>query len=215
MMKISQVGINLIKQFEGCQLKAYKCPAGVWTIGFGHTGTVNGVKVGQGMTITQCKAEQLLRDSLDARYEPSVRKLGDMNQNQYDALVCFCYNLGPAIFKGSLLTAINKRDWQDVARQMKLYNKARVNGVLTELKGLTRRRNAEAELLLKPMPVAPPPPQGEEELITKVEIILNGKKKTVEAINKDGFNYIKLRDLQDEKIEVAYKNNTPTVDVKG
>lgn len=212
-MKISQVGINLIKQFEGCSLTAYKCPAGVWTIGFGHTGTVNGVKVGQGMTINQSKAEQLLLDSLDARYEPSVRKLGEMNQNQYDALVCFCYNLGPAIFKGSLLTAITKRDWQDVARQMKLYNKARVNGVLTELKGLTRRRNAEADLLLKPMPVAPTP-QGKEEVITKVEIILNGKKKIVEAINKDGFNFIKLRDLQDDKIQVDY-DKLPIVKVKG
>lgn len=150
-MKISQVGINLIKEFEGCYLKAYKCPAGVWTIGFGETGKVNGKPVGAGMVITQQQAEDLLRNSLNARYEPSVRKLGEMNQNQYDALVSFCYNLGPHIFKGSLLAAINKRDWNDVARQIKKYNKAKVNGVLTELRGLTRRRKAEADLLLKPV----------------------------------------------------------------
>ncbi|MDA3731420.1 lysozyme [Niameybacter massiliensis] len=150
-MKISKVGINLIKEFEGCQLKAYKCPAGVWTIGIGHTGTVDGKQICVGMTITQEKAEQLLRECLEKRYEPPVRKFSGLNQNQYDALVSFCYNLGPGIFKGNLLNAINAKDWNDVAIQIRLYNKARVNGVLTELKGLTRRRDAEAELFLKPV----------------------------------------------------------------
>lgn len=150
-MKISKVGIDLIKEFEGCQLKAYKCPAGVWTIGIGHTGAVDGKPVCAGMTITQQKAEELLSECLEKRYEPAVRKFNGLNQNQYDALVSFCYNLGPGIFKGNLLNAINAKDWNDVARQMRLYNKARVNGVLTELKGLTRRRNAEAELFLKPV----------------------------------------------------------------
>lgn len=150
-MKISKVGIDLIKEFEGCQLKAYKCVAGVWTIGIGHTGNVDGKAICSGMTITMEKAEQLLSNSLESRYEPAVRKFKGLNQNQYDALVSFCYNLGPGIFKGTLLDAINKKDWQDVARQMKLYNKARVNGVLTEVKGLTRRRNAEANLFLKPV----------------------------------------------------------------
>lgn len=149
-MKISKTGLNLIKEFEGCRLVAYKCPAGVWTIGIGHTGNVDGKLVGAGMKITQAKAEELLATSLDARYEPSVRKLGDLNQNQYDALVSFCYNLGPGIFKGSLLSAITKQDWDSVAEQMLMYNKARVNGVLTELAGLTRRRKSEVRLLLRP-----------------------------------------------------------------
>ncbi|WP_410496505.1 lysozyme [Cellulosilyticum sp. ST5] len=147
--KISQVGINLIKQFEGCQLKAYKCPAEVWTIGIGHTGTVDGKPVAAGMTITMQKAEQLLADSLEKRYEPAVRKLGDLNQNQYDALVSFCYNLGPGIFKGRLLTAIKDKDWCNVADQLLLYNKA-AGKVLA---GLTRRREAEARLFLKPVAV--------------------------------------------------------------
>lgn len=194
-MKISQNGINLIKEFEGCQLKAYKCPAGVWTIGFGHTGTVDGVPVQAGMTITQKKAEVLLRESLNARYEPSVRKFTWLNQNQYDALVSFAYNLGPAIFKGSLLDAIVTKDYKDVARQIKLYNKATVNGVLTELAGLTRRRKAEADLFLK---------EADDEVVKKLTIELNGVVKDVDAIEKDGTNYIKLRDIQDKSISVDF-----------
>lgn len=150
-LKISETGINLIKQFEGCQLKAYKCPAGVWTIGWGTTEPVNGVKPHQGMVITQAQADQLLINHLKT-YENAVNKLGvSLNQNQFDALVSFCYNLGTGIFKGNLITAIKGGNWSNVASQMLLYNKARVGGILTELKGLTRRRQAESELFLKPV----------------------------------------------------------------
>lgn len=150
-MNISEKGLNLIKEFEGCYLKAYKCPAGVWTISYGVTGAVDGVPIHKGMTITKQKAEELLVQKLKP-YINAVNQLGmTMNQNQYDSLVSFCYNLGTGIFTGSLLKSIKSKNWDDVARQMKLYNKAKVNGVLTELKGLTRRRNAEAELLLTPI----------------------------------------------------------------
>jgi lysozyme len=145
-MKISQKGIALIKSFEGCYLKAYKCPASVWTIGYGTTEPINGVAIHDGMTITQEQAEEALTNHLK-RYENAVNNLGvQFNQNQFDALVSFCYNLGTGIFKGSLLTAIKANDWQSVASQMLLYNKARVNGELTVLKGLDRRRKAEVAL---------------------------------------------------------------------
>lgn len=171
-MKISKTGINLIKEFEGCYLTAYKCPAGVWTIGIGHTGTVDGKQIYKGMTITQAKAEQLLSECLENRYEPAVRKLCDLNQNQYDALVSFCYNLGPNIFTGNLLSAIKAKNWTSVADQILLYNKARVNGILTELKGLTRRRKAERELFLTPIKVQI---EEDKELANAVsKIILNG-----------------------------------------
>lgn len=202
-MKISKVGINLIKEFEGCYLKAYKCPAGVWTIGIGHTGTIDGKPVCAGMTITQEKAEQLLSECLEKRYEPAVRKFTGLNQNQYDALVSFCYNLGPGIFKGNLLSAINAKDWNSVANQMLLYNKARVNGVLTELKGLTRRREAERKLFLKEA----------EEVVKKVTIKLNGVEKNVDAIEKDGHNYVKLQDLRDGMIDIGY-DSMPIIEVK-
>lgn len=172
-MKISQAGINLIKEFEGCYLTAYKCPAGIWTIGIGHTGSVDGKQIHEGMTITQQKAEQLLSEYLEERYEPAVRKLGvEFNQNQYDALVCFCYNLGPGIFNGNFLSAIKARNWTSVAEQMLLYNKARVNGTLTVLNGLTRRRKAERELFLTPVKVVIEEDQALANAVSK--IILSG-----------------------------------------
>lgn len=143
-MKISKVGIDLIKSFEGCSLKAYRCPAGVLTIGYGCT-----VGVKEGQVITQAQADKMLLDEL-SRFEKAVNKLGvEFNQNQFDALVSFCYNLGTGIFTGSLLTAIKNKNWTSVASQMLLYNKARVNGKLTVLKGLDRRRKAEVELFKK------------------------------------------------------------------
>lgn len=148
--KVTQEGIDLIKQFEGCSLKAYLCPANVWTIGYGTTGSVDGVPIKSGMTITQSKAELLLMEDLNnSKYSRAVDSLNVDNQNQYNALISFCYNLGSGIFTGSLLAAIKSKNWEDVAGQMLLYNKARVNGVLQPLNGLTRRRKAEADLLLK------------------------------------------------------------------
>lgn len=168
-MKISETGIKLIKQFEGCYLKAYLCPANIWTIGWGTTEAVNGIKPHQGMVITQQQADQLLINHLK-RYEDAVNKLNvSMNQNIFDALVSFCYNLGTGIFTGSLLSSIKAKNWNDVARQMKLYNKARVNGVLTELKGLTRRRVAESELLLKEVVISN---QEDKELADAVSKII-------------------------------------------
>ena len=90
-MRTSQNGINLIKSFEGCRLAAYKCAAGVPTIGYGHTA---GVKMGQ--TITQMQAESYLKDDL-MKYETKVMKYYDkyrFNQNEFDALVSFAYNIG-------------------------------------------------------------------------------------------------------------------------
>ncbi len=148
--KVSKNGINLVKKYEGCKLTAYKCPAGVTTIGYGHTGPIDGKALTMSTKITQAKAEELLIHSLNGSYAQSVNNLKNIkNQNEFDALVSFAYNLGAGIFKGNLLAAINSGNKQEVARQMRLYNKARVNGVLTELPGLTKRRQEEAELFLK------------------------------------------------------------------
>lgn len=213
MMNISNNGLALISEFEGCRLEAYRCPAGVWTIGIGHTGTVDGKKISAGMTITKEKAQKLLDDSLENRYEPAVRKLGPMNQNQYDALVSFCYNLGPGIFKGSLLTAIQRGDWDDVARQMKLYNKATVNGEKVVLKGLTRRRNAEAELLLTPVKEEV---KEVKHVVVQTKVEVNGRLRTVNAIKEGGQYFVKLRDLADDAICVDYdaSKKIPTIKTK-
>lgn len=139
-MKISDDGIKLIRQFEGCRLDAYKCPAGVWTIGYGHTGDVR-----QGQKITAAQAEAYLRVDLE-KFEKRVEKYSryKWNQNEFDALVSFAYNAGSI----DQLTNKGKRNRQEIAEAIPKYNKAEVNGVKKVLPGLTRRRQAEQELFL-------------------------------------------------------------------
>ena len=141
-MKISSKGVSLIKSFEGCRLKAYKCPAGVWTIGYGHTA---GVKSGD--TITQETADDYLRNDL-AKYEKAVMNYDGIyhfNQNQFDALVSFTYNCGVGNLKN--LTQSGKRTLAQISTKLPLYNKA--GGVV--LRGLQRRRAAEKELFDTPI----------------------------------------------------------------
>ena len=138
-MRTSQNGINLIKQFEGCRLKAYKCAAGVPTIGYGHTA---GVYMGQ--TITQTQAESFLKDDL-LKYEKLVLKYNskyNWNQNEFDALVSFCYNIGSI----DGLTAKGTRTKKEIANKILAYNKA--NGKV--LAGLNQRRKKENTLFLTP-----------------------------------------------------------------
>lgn len=137
-MRTLQNGINLIKQFEGCRLTAYKCAAGVWTIGYGHTA---GVKAGQ--KITQVQAESFLKDDL-IKFEKLVEKYDaryHWNQNQFDALVSFAFNIGNI----DQLTANGTRDIKTIAQKILQYNKAAGK----TLPGLTERRKAEQALFQK------------------------------------------------------------------
>lgn len=135
-MKTSQKGIDLIKSFEGCRLLAYKCPADVWTIGYGHT---KGVKPGDRITVAQ--AEQYLKEDL-TKYEKEVDKYGkyNWNQNEYDALVSFALNIGSI----HQLTANGTRTKEQIANKIPEYRKA--SGKI--LAGLERRRAAERKLFL-------------------------------------------------------------------
>lgn len=138
-MNISQEGLSLIKKFEGCELEAYKCAAGVWTIGYGST---KGVK--QGDTISQEDADKLLLHEMK-EYETYVNDMVnvDLTQNQFDALVSWVFNLGPANLAAStLLKVLNAKDYEGVPAQIKRWNKA--GGKV--LQGLIRRREAEALL---------------------------------------------------------------------
>lgn len=138
-MKTSLEGINLIKHFEGCELEAYKCPAGVWTIGYGH---IKGVQ--QGDVITEQQADDMLVEELE-EYENYIHNLVScpLNQNQFDALVSWVYNLGSSNLQAStLLKVLNAGDYAGVPAQMLRWNKA--GGKVLE--GLTRRRQAEADL---------------------------------------------------------------------
>ena len=138
-MEISQEGLSLIKKFEGCKLEAYKCAAGVWTIGYGSTNDVE-----KGMKISQERADMLLLEDVDV-FEEAVNKLVEvpLEQNQFDALISWTFNLGPTNLKNStLLKVLNNKDYDGVPAQIKRWNKA--GGKV--LQGLIRRREAEALL---------------------------------------------------------------------
>ena len=151
-MKVSNQLIDALKKFEGCKLKAYKCPAGVWTIGYGST-----KKVYSGLTITYPEAEKRLRDDL-AVFETFVNTIPEINtQGKFDALVDFCFNVGIANFKGSTLYKYIKahKPIEDIQAEFKKWDKAtqKVKNPKTgvwekkkvTLKGLTDRRVWEAE----------------------------------------------------------------------
>ena len=138
-MNISKEGLSLIKKFEGCELEAYKCAAGVWTKGYGSTKDVK-----EGDTLTQEEADDLLLHEM-SEYEGYINEMVTTNlkQNQFDSLVSWVFNLGPANLKAStMLKVLNLGNLEGVPEQMKRWNKA--NG--KTLDGLIRRRKAEALL---------------------------------------------------------------------
>lgn len=142
-MHISEKGLKIIKSFEGCRLTSYKCPAGVITVGYGHTGSYKGKPLRLGMSITQQEAEELLKQDL-TRYENYVNSLNRVfNQHEFDAMVSFCYNCG----LGSLQMLCKNRTNKQIGEAIVLYNKA--GGKVLE--GLTRRRKAEQELFFTPV----------------------------------------------------------------
>lgn len=141
--EVGKAAIALIKEFEGCKLVAYQDVVGVWTIGYGWTGLVGGKKICKGMKITQAQADSLLKKGLTS-YIANVNKYQvkyNWNQNQFDALVCFAYNIGSI----DGLTAKGTRSNAEIAAKFEAYNKA--GGKVYN--GLTRRRKAEKALFLK------------------------------------------------------------------
>lgn len=143
-MKISNVGLELVKHFEGKHLKGYLCPANVPTIGYGHTGLVDGRPIKIGMIITEEKADELLRQDMN-KFEKAVESLVKvpLTQNQFDALVSFSFNVGSgALRKSTLLRLLNNGQYDEVPNQLMRWNK----GGGRVLAGLTRRRRSEGHL---------------------------------------------------------------------
>lgn len=139
-MVTSEKGLNLIKSFEGLKLTAYRCPAGKWTIGYGHT---KGVK--KGMYISEEVATHFLIEDVQ-RVEPVINSYDDIyhwTQNEFDALASFAFNCGIGNLKK--LLKYGQRTKSQIADAILLYNKA--NGRV--LRGLIRRRKAERELFVK------------------------------------------------------------------
>lgn len=139
-MEISRKGIDLIKKFEGCRLKAYRCSAGVPTIGYGNTYYEDGTKVKLGDRITQERAEKLLNELVKKYYHQHT----NITQNQFNAITSFCYNVGNGNYNKSTLKKkllVNPND-PTIRSEFMKWNKAAGK----ELLGLTRRRQAEADL---------------------------------------------------------------------
>ena len=199
-MKINKEGLELIKSFEGCRLVAYddlqpnktithvSQVKGTLTIGYGHTA---GVTVG--MVISQAQAENMLKSDM-AKYEKYVTdnvKI-TLNENQFSALVSFCYNCGV----GNLRTLVRNRTAEQIAEAMLLYNKAGGN----VLKGLVRRREAERKLFLKPV-------SASKVLKTNEEVakeVLAGKwgngAERKNKLTKAGYNYATIQAIVNDLV---------------
>jgi len=142
--RMSDKGIKLLQQFEGFRTNAYQCSAGVWTIGWGHTSAAGAPKVRKGMVITRQEAEVILRRDLK-QYEDAVRKhvKVKLTQDEFDALVSFCFNIGTNGFAASsVVRYINTGRKHLVGAGLAMWVKA---GGKTS-KGLVARRKMEADL---------------------------------------------------------------------
>jgi lysozyme len=145
-MKISEQGLALIKRFEGLRLSAYRCPSGVWTIGYGHTGGVAGDDM-----IDEAGADAYLREDV----KMAVAAINDLlivplTQNQFDVLVSFTFNCGVgALRKSTLLRLLNTDNYDAVPDQLMRWTKGAGGKILP---GLILRRKAEVELWNQEVP---------------------------------------------------------------
>lgn len=200
-MKINKEGLELIKSFEGCRLVAYddlqpnktithiSQVKGTLTIGYGHTA---GVTVGQ--VISQTQADNMLKSDM-AKYEKYVTdnvKI-TLNENQFSALVSFCYNCGV----GNLRTLVRNRTAEQIANNIPLYNKAKGQ----VLKGLVRRREAERKLFLTPVKGGVAVAKTNEEIAKEV---LAGKwgngAERKNKLTKAGYNYATIQAIVNELV---------------
>lgn len=135
---------RLIKKYEGCKLEAYKCPAGIWTIGWGNTYLKDGTKVDWGMKISQEYADELLNMYIEKNIIPTINDIGQkLTEGQKEALASLIYNWGRKGFLNSkLYQAIRKKDYKQVIKEWDL-------GFINDLKGIYKRRTEELFLFIK------------------------------------------------------------------
>lgn len=145
-LRINEAGLDIIKESEGLRLEAYNYN-GQWLIGYGHAATAKA-----GMTITEAQAEQLLRADV-RNSEDAVRRMVTVpiNENQFSAMVSLAYNLGSGGFSNtSVLERLNDGNTKGAADAFLRYNRARINGTLTAIQHLTKRRGQERTLFITP-----------------------------------------------------------------
>lgn len=149
-MSVNKATLDLIKQYEGCKLTAYQDIVGIWTIGYGTTAAADlGIIPSRGLTITQERAEDLLRQGVD-KFAATVDAMvtTKVNQNQRGAIICLSYNIGPNAFaKSTVLRELNAGNFDKAAAAFRMWNKA--GGEV--IKGLVNRREAEIKLFLTPV----------------------------------------------------------------
>jgi len=149
-VSVNKATLDLIKQFEGCKLTAYQDMVGVWTIGYGTTAMAGlGITPAKGMTITQERADDLLRQGVD-KFAATVDALitANVNANEFGACVLLAYNIGPNAFaRSTVLRELNAGNKDRAAAAFKMWNKA--GGEIVQ--GLINRRNAEVTLFLTPV----------------------------------------------------------------
>ncbi len=185
-MKISQNCLDIIKKWEGFKLDAYLDPVGIPTIGYGTIRYPNGQKVKLGDKISEVEAEVFLKFEVDE----VVKNLKDsltgikINQNQFDAIVSLCYNIGVGGFKGStVLKKLKAGDFKAASEAFEMWNKGTINGIKQELKGLTNRRKDERKLFDK-KGAQGKPIEVEESLqdkVTRIEGYRDGDKNIIVA----------------------------------
>lgn len=141
-MRLLEAFIQLVEKFEGCKLKAYTCPAGVWTIGFGATGR----DIKKGVEWTQKQADDRMFTDVDV-YATAAAKLSPgltSDANKHSAIADFCYNLGTTRYKASTLKRkVDAEEWDEAEEELAKW----VWGGGKKLPGLVRRRAEEARLL--------------------------------------------------------------------
>lgn len=152
-MKYSKKAVELIKKWEGKYLTSYLCPANVWTIGWGSIMYKDGSKVRRGQIITDAVAEDLLLWEIEKKTKQLNMMDLEVNQNQFDAIVSFTYNVGIGAFRRSTLLRLIKTDPNDliiISAEFLKWNKIRKNGRLVVSNGLNNRRKDEIELYCEP-----------------------------------------------------------------
>jgi lysozyme len=145
--QVSRAAVDLIKRFEGYRMKAAQLPDGRWTIGYGHTLTARG-----GATVSEKDAEALLLyDLISVAHAVNEQTYAPLNQNQFDALVCFAFNIGLENFvRSGVLRRINEGSLLQAACAMEMWRKADFEGERIVIDALVRRRSAEKALFLTP-----------------------------------------------------------------
>ena len=154
-MKLSDKGLNIIKNFEGLRLNAYRDVAGVWTIGYGSTYFHDGKRVKPGDKLAgETQADALLRNTM-GQYEDAVKQYvkAPLTQNQFDALVSFTYNEGTGALRGSsLLVKLNEKNYEEAAAHFMAWDKVTdpETGKKIICDTLVKRRKEESQLFLSP-----------------------------------------------------------------